>query len=161
MHHNVIAVYDDHDQAVAAVTALIDQGFKSKHISLLGKAQADDPLQIKTATTAAKGIAIGAISGPVLGVLTGLGVMAIPGFGFLYGAGALVGALAGLDIGTIGGSIAAVLLLNNEESEIASIYDNYLLSGKILLVYKGTEEDNSRVAEILKDTAGAESVQQH
>jgi len=161
MHHNVIAVYDDHDQAVTAVSTLIDQGFPSKHISLLGKAQADDPLQIKTATTAAKGIAIGAIGGPILGVLTGLGVMAIPGFGFLFGAGALVGALVGLDIGTIGGSIAAVLLLNNEESEIASIYDNYLLSGKILLVYKGSDEENQQVAEILKNTSGVATVQQH
>lgn len=161
MHHNVIAVYTDHDKAVAAVSSLIDRGFPSKYISLMGKAAADDRLESKSSDTAAASVGVGAVGGALLGILTGVGLMAIPGLGFLYGAGALAGAVAGLDVGAIGGGVVAALLLGDEKKEIASIYDDYLQSGKTLLIFRGPEAENRKAAEVLNALDGADSVRHH
>lgn len=161
MHHNVIAVYTNHDNAVNAVSKLIEQGFPSKHISLMGKASADDDFETKNSNTAAKGVGIGAASGTLLGILTGVGLFAIPGVGFLYGAGAIAGAIAGLDIGAIGGGIVSTLLLGGEKKEIASIYDDNLKEGKTLLVFRGSDDENNKAMEALEQIGGCDSIQHH
>jgi membrane protein DedA with SNARE-associated domain len=59
---------------------------------------------------------IGAIVGPILGLLSGVKLFAIPGFGFLFGIGAVLGALAGFSLGIAGGgiiSLAAILVIRN------------------------------------------------
>src|SRR5690606_35335037 len=60
---------------------------------------------------AATGVGIGAVVGPILGALAGVGVLAIPCLGILVGAGALAGAIAGLDVGIIGGGIISALAI--------------------------------------------------
>lgn len=161
MHHNVIAVYADHNKALEALNQLKESGFSSSEIGLLGKTDADDPLQSKSITSASKGMAIGVIGGPILGALTGLGVFAIPGLGFLFGAGIFVGALAGLDFGLIGGGIISTLLLNSDNEELASIYEDYLHDGKTLLVVKSTASENQRAYNLFEEMGGFENLQNH
>ena len=43
-------------------------------------------------------------------MLTGLGLFAIPGFGVLFGAGAVIGAFAGFDAGIIAGGLSTILV---------------------------------------------------
>jgi hypothetical protein len=51
--------------------------------------------------------------------------MAIPGVGMLYGAGALVGAIAGFDVGIIGGGLVAILANIGIGEKEAHHYQNY------------------------------------
>jgi len=161
MKHNVIAVYKRHDNAVAAIHELTDQHLPARKIGILSKLNTDDELELKSAGKAATGLAIGGIAGPVLGVLTGIGLFAIPGLGFLFGAGALVGAIAGLDFGLIGGGVLSALLLNGENQEIASIYEQLLHDGNTLVVFKGNEEENRKAYAVLEKLGTAEQINAH
>ena len=56
------------------------------------------------ATEVSLGIAVGSI----IGILTGIGIFAIPGLGFLFGAGSIVGAIAGVDFGLMAGGLTTI-----------------------------------------------------
>jgi hypothetical protein len=60
------------------------------------KSHADDNLKVTAA---------GVVAGSTLGVLNGLGIFALPGLGFLFGAGAIVGGIAGLELGVVGSAL--------------------------------------------------------
>ena len=53
---------------------------------------------------------MGVMIGSILGVLTGVGLFAIPGMGFLYGAGILYGGFVGFETGIVGGELLLFLL---------------------------------------------------
>ena len=108
---STIGVYENHDKAVQAVVELKDAGFPVKQLSIIGKAETEvvdekmhimpkDPIKVG-------GLGTGTAVGATLGILTGVGLFAIPGLGFLYGAGALVGAIAGFDFGRMQRASAA------------------------------------------------------
>lgn len=161
MHATIIAVYDQQQKAVATVEALKASGFGKKHMTLLGKVDADDALQSKISTTAAATVGAGAIIGPVIGALAGIGIIAIPGLGFIYGAGALAGAIMGFDFGIIGGGIIANLLLDGEKSEIADMYEQELQEGKTLLIFRDSKESGDKAFELIKQQGGYTDVKMH
>ena len=72
---------------------------------------------------------------------------------FLYGAGALVGALAGFDLGIIGGGVGAVLakLGIGEQPEDHETFGKHLQEGRILVTAQGTEEELNHAKEILAE----------
>lgn len=146
MSQNIVSLYDSHEKAVAAVNLLKENGFNEKHISLLGRTDVGDDLQIKDANIAAKGVGVGAL----VGVLTGVGLVAIPGIGVLYGLGAVAAAIAGFDLGVIGGTIASVLMINNADAKIAQHYENQLKDGKTLLAFTGNEEEMEKARQLLE-----------
>ncbi|MBS1782685.1 MAG: hypothetical protein JSS78_06445 [Bacteroidetes bacterium] len=140
MHKTIIAVYENHDDAIKAVEELKSKGFGKRHISLVGKLDVDDDMDSHAMSKATKGVGATVILGTTAGVLSGVGLIAIPGLGFLYGAGALVGAIAGFDFGAIAGGVVANLLLDGEKSIIADSYDEQLKAGNTLVVLKTTPE---------------------
>src|SRR4051794_28490270 len=75
----VFGIYDNHDQVDTAVAALSADGFRTSDISILFS---DSPGPV-------------VVGGGSLGLLAGIGAMAIPGFGAFIAAGPIVGALAG------------------------------------------------------------------
>src|SRR4051812_46838423 len=120
---STIGVYHNHEDALSAINTLKEAGYAPNKLSILGNApenmteeeklenldaehEVDRPMKI-----AATGVGIGVIAGPILGALAGLGLFAIPGVGFLFGAGALAGAVAGLDVGLIGGGLFSALAI--------------------------------------------------
>lgn len=146
-----VAVYDSHDKAIDAIKKLEDAHFPIKQVSIVGKAEiVDDHMRIKTMDSIENApLAIGAIAGPVVGMLTGLGIFAIPGFGFLYGAGAIIGAMAGLEIGALGGGILSLLvLLGVDEQEVVE-YEENVVQGKFLVVVQGDAHDVEKAKHIL------------
>lgn len=147
MSQNIVSLYDSHEKAVAAVNLLKENGFNEKHISLLGRTDVGDDLQIKDANIAAKGVGVGAL----VGVLTGVGLVAIPGIGVLYGLGAVAAAIAGFDLGVIGGTIASVLMINNADAKIAQHYENQLKEGKTLLAFSGNKDEVEKAQEVLEN----------
>ena len=109
----VTALYDDYDAAVSAVNALEDAGVPHAEISIVSN-NADDRYRqderTKTAEDAGKGAGIGAAIGGVGGLLTGLGLMAIPGVGPVVAAGWLAATAAGAATGAVVGGAAGGLV---------------------------------------------------
>jgi len=148
-----IGVYDTHDKAVEAIKALKDAGIDQRKLSILGKATVtEDNIHIASgepAKLAAAEVGAAAVLGPVLGVLTGVGLFAIPGLGFLYGAGALVGAIAGFDFGLIGGGIVSAFTILGMKKDRAAEYEKHLQEGKYMVVAQGEQGEINKAKEIL------------
>ena len=146
----VVGVYNTHEEALDALRTLKEQGYIDAQLSIIGKVKnTGDDDESHLMNTAAKEIGVTAIAGSTLGVLAGLGIFAIPGLGFLYGAGALVGAIAGFDIGLIGGGLISALTLPGMNSDIAKQYDKELHDGKILVIVQGSEAEIAEAKEHL------------
>lgn len=96
--------------------------------------------------------------GGTLGLLAGIGALAIPGVGPLIAAGPIMGALAGLGVGgAVGGLVGALVGMGIPEYE-AKRYEGRVKDGGILLsVHCDSSEEISRAKEILKAT-GADDV---
>lgn len=151
-----IAIYETHKEAVDALKMLHDHGFPMKNVSLIGTAEiVDDHIHVRTSDALQKAPAvIGMGAGTVIGLLSGIGVFTIPGFGFLYGADALVGAIAGLDLGIVtGGLITFFSYLGVKENEVVK-YEEHLREGKFMVALKGSVEDIEKAEQILH-TEGA------
>ncbi|MEW5674802.1 hypothetical protein ABGT15_00630 [Flavobacterium enshiense] len=139
-----------------AIKVLNDHDFPMKNVSLIGTAEViDDHIHVRTSDVVQKAPAvIGMGAGTVIGLLSGIGVFAIPGFGFLYGAGALVGAIAGFDLGIVtGGLISFFSYLGIKEDEVVQ-YEEHLKEGKFIVVVNGSLEEVERAEHILH-TEGA------
>ena len=148
---SVIGVYESHTQAVDAVKMLKDAGFPVKHISLIGKApiSADHRFLMSNKVIEEREVGVGVVTGAILGVLTGVGVFAMPGLGFLYGAGALIGAIAGFDIGLVGGGIVAIFTSIGIDEINSMRYEKLLHENKFLILIQGTEAEIARAKEML------------
>lgn len=147
-----IAIYNSHKEAVAALKTLHANGYPTNHLSIIGRAGiADDEHLHLDETDRETNVPayIGMGAGTVVGLLTGIGVFAIPGFGALYGAGALVGVFAGAEVGTIGGGIASVLAKYFTKDEHIENIKNHMEAGKFALVVAGDAEEIAKAKEIL------------
>lgn len=159
-----VAVYDSHDKAFEAIKALDKARFPMKQVSLVGKAELiDDHLHVRSRDniSIAAPVAIGAIAGPIVGVLTGIGIFAIPGLGFLYGAGAVIGAFAGLDFGMITGIIAGVLTTLGIRKDKVVKYEEHLKVGKFLIVVQGNEKEIEEAEKILHKQGAYLEMEKH
>ena len=146
-----IASYGSHEKALDAIKDLKKAGFPLKQVSLIGEAQIVDDHMCVSSVEPIKNlpIAVGALAGIVTGLLTGIGIFGIPGFGFLYGAGAIVGAIGGLDLGIIGGGLVTILTHIGIKNDEVIKYEEHIREGKFLLVAKGTQQEIERAETIL------------
>lgn len=154
-----IAIYNTHKEAVEAVKVLHEEGFPMKNVSLLGTAEViDDHIHVQSLDAVKKAPAvIGMGAGTVIGLLSGIGVFAIPGFGFLYGAGGLIGAIAGFDLGIVtGGLISFFSYLGIKEDEVLK-YEEHLKEGRFIILVNGTLEEVEQAEQILH-TEGSHAV---
>ena len=148
---SVVGVYESHDNAVDAVKQLQSAGFNTNQVSLLGKADIiNNHIHVKSKHTAESAeVSMGVAAGAVLGILTGVGIFAIPGLGFLYGAGALVGAFAGVDAGLLGGGLLAIFTSMGMNKVIATRYEKHLNEGKYIVFVQGSEADLKKAQDVL------------
>jgi hypothetical protein len=104
------------------------------------------------------GVTTGGIIGGTLGLLAGIGVLAIPGVGPFIAAGPIMSALAGLGVGgAVGGLIGALVGMGIPEYE-AKRYEGHIKAGGILLsVHCDTSEQITRAKDLLKHT-GAQDI---
>jgi len=95
------------------------------------------------------------VLGGTLGLLAGIGALAIPGVGPLIAAGPIMAALAGMGVGgAVGGVTGALIGLGIPEYE-AKRYEGRIAKGGILLsVHCDTSEEIDRAKEILKRSGG-------
>lgn len=159
----VFGIYKSRSHAETAVNRIMEGGFTNNDISvLLPDAQSSKDFAHEKATKAPEGATVGVSAGGAvggtLGLLAGIGALAIPGVGPLIAAGPIMGALAGLGVGgTVGGLIGALVGMGIPEYE-AKRYEGRVKSGGVLLsVHCDTSEEVSRAEELLKET-GAEDI---
>ncbi|MBI1287693.1 MAG: hypothetical protein GC178_08955 [Flavobacteriales bacterium] len=147
-----IKVFNSHEEALEAAGKLIDNGFDAKAVSVIGKAElVDDHIHMRSTEPIKDAPAfLGAGAGAIVGLLTGMGVFAIPGFGILYGAGAVIGTIAGFDIGLLGGGIATVLTSLGIKKDHVVQYHEHLEEGKFLLMLHGDAAQIEKAEQLLK-----------
>jgi hypothetical protein len=98
------------------------------------------------------------VIGGTLGLLAGIGALAIPGVGPFIAAGPIMGALAGLGVGgAVGGLIGALVGMGIPEHE-AKRYEGHIKGGGVLLsVHCDTSDQITRAKDLLKHT-GAQDI---
>jgi hypothetical protein len=156
-------IFKNRVQAEGCVDALMGSGFRSDDISLLAPDQ-DTTKELATEknTKAPEGTATGATAGGAvggtLGLLAGIGALAIPGLGPFIAAGPIMGALAGLGVGAAaGGLIGALVGMGIPEYE-AKRYEGRVKDGGILIsVHCDDSEWVNKAKDILK-RSGAEDI---
>ena len=99
------------------------------------------------------GVGVGAALGGTAGVLTGLGLMAIPGVGPIVAAGWLVSALAGAAAGGATGGVLGALTQAGVAKDEADIYAESLRRGGALVSSRVADADASRLQAVLDSSA--------
>jgi len=156
-------IYKDRATAEKAVDRLLAEGFSNQDVSVLmsdnsGSKDFATEKNTKAPEGTTTGVGVGGAVGGTLGLLAGIGALAIPGVGPLIAAGPIMAGLAGLGIGgAVGGLVGALVGMGIPEYE-AKRYEGRVKDGGILLsVHCNTSEEISKAKDILKET-GAEDI---
>lgn len=152
-------------QSVASqiVTSLKAAGFDDGDISVLlpDRSSTKDfahEMNTKAPEGATVGVGAGGVLGGTLGLLAGIGLLAIPGLGPFIAAGPIMAALSGMAVGAaVGGVTGALIGMGIPEIE-AKRYEDKIKNGNILI--SAQSEDSAEIArakEIFK-SAGATDI---
>lgn len=155
----VTGLYDSYDDARSAVKALENAGVPSDDISIVtNKANGTDVegQGSYAAEGAGAGVGVGAVAGGAGGLLTGLGILAIPGVGPVVAAGwlaataagAVAGAVAG---GAVGGIVGAMVREGVPEDE-ANFYAEGIRRGGSVVTARVDESKIASVQSILSQS---------
>ncbi len=106
----VTGLFDDYADASAAVGELETAGVRSDDISIVSNNADQRHGDSNAAEGAGTGAGIGAVVGGAGGLLTGLGLMAIPGVGPVVAAGWLAATAAGAAAGAVAGGAAGGII---------------------------------------------------
>jgi hypothetical protein len=150
---STIGVYDTHDKAIAALQELKKSGYPDKLLSLLGKADLiDGHVQVRSGHEHdVPYLTIGVAGAAVLEALAVLGIFLVPGFGFLFAAGAAVGGFAGLSAALLaGGDVRAIFTDKDINEEDAIRYEKRLIEGKFLVFADGDDTQLKQAHHILQ-----------
>jgi hypothetical protein len=159
----VFGIYKTSAQAEDAVDHIAAAGFSHNDISVLlpdtrSSKEFAHEKNTKAPEGTATGVTTGGVVGGTLGLLAGIGALAIPGLGPFIAAGPIMASLAGLGVGgAVGGLIGALVGMGIPEYE-AKRYEGRVKDGGVLLsVHCDTSDEISRAKELLKQT-GAEDI---
>jgi hypothetical protein len=163
MTQAVYGIANTTQQANAIVERLQTTGFLNDDISVLFPDQEGSrDFAHEKHTKAPEGAATGGVAGMgvggALGLLAGIGALAIPGVGPFIAAGPIMGALSGAAVGgATGGLIGGLVGLGIPEFE-AKQYEDKVRAGNILIsVHAQDAKSRSRAKDIL-ETAGAKDI---
>ncbi|WP_113361309.1 general stress protein [Rhizobium sp. SYY.PMSO] len=151
----VTGLFDDYSDASTAVSALESAGVSSGDISIVSNnVDKRHGNQSNAAAGAGTGAGIGAVVGGAGGLLTGLGLMAIPGVGPVVAAGWLAATAAGAAAGAVaggaaGGIIGALTSSGVSESD-AHVYAEGIRRGGTLVTAKVDDAHAPEAEAILK-----------
>ncbi len=159
----VFGIFGDRVVLERAVEALKMSGFRNSDISVLMSDSSSTrefahEKQTKAPEGTATGATAGAAVGGVLGWLTGIGALAIPGIGPFIAAGPIMAALAGAGVGGVVGGISGALIGMGIPEYEAKRYEGFVKKGGILLsVHTDNSEWTSKAKDILNQN-GARDV---
>lgn len=143
----ITKVYDRYERARQVVRELERAGIPSSSISLLAnKIISEQHVDVAEASEAGTGAGIGAVVGGTAGLLTGLGLLAIPGLGPVVAAGWL----ATTALGAVAGGIVGALIDAGVPEDQAHIYSEAVRRGGTLISVKADDSKAMIVHAILE-----------
>lgn len=157
----VARVYDDYADAVSVVKAIEDDKTiaPSRQISLVanenarGRETTTETTETERESHPGTGAGVGATVGGVVGILAGLGLLAIPGIGPLVAAGWLATTLAGAGAGAVVGGLVGALVKSGVSHEQAEVYEENVRRGGTLVAVQAEEADVPLIEQIMATRA--------
>ncbi len=156
MKKAVMCIVQTRGQAEAVVDQLHNAGFSTNDISVLfpdksGTKDFAHKHSTKAPEGAIGGASMGGVVGGTLGVLAGIGALAIPGLGPFIAAGPIMAGLSGIAAGaTVGGIAGALVGMGIPEIE-AKRFEGKIKGGNMLVsVHVETSDEKARAENIFK-----------
>jgi hypothetical protein len=163
MKRSVLCLVDTETQADAIVAKLRSGGFGDNDISVLfpDKGTTRDfahKKETKMPEGATIGAGAGGAIGGTIGLLAGIGALAIPGLGPFIAAGPIIAALSGGAIGAgVGGLAGALVGLGIPEYE-AKRYEGKVKEGGILISVHSESNEETHSAKVIFKEEGAHDI---
>jgi hypothetical protein len=162
----VIGIYDSMSKAEEAVYKLDRGGFSIKQVSIMAQNRQSERRvngYVTVSDVGRTGAITGAWLGGLLGLLTGVAFVWIPGFSPLIVAGhlvsvllTLVGGVDGAVAGAAWGGVLGILVGVGVSKEHIIKYEDYVKASKYLVIAHGSDEEVERACNILQGTAATE-----
>lgn len=156
MKKSVMCIVETQGKAEFIVEQVEQAGFPRSDVSVLlpsksGTKDFAHEQNTKAPEGAVAGVGAGGAVGGTLGLLAGIGALAIPGFGPFIAAGPLLAALSGAAAGAaVGGITGALIGMGIPEME-AKRYEGKIKGGNILIsVHTNSSEEQKRIEVIFK-----------
>jgi hypothetical protein len=163
MSNSIFAIASTESIANSIVTRLKAAGFADNDISVLfpDKSTSRDFAHEKH-TKAPEGTGVGAAAGGVvggtLGLLAGIGLLAIPGVGPFIAAGPIMASLSGIAVGaTVGGVAGALVGMGIPEIE-AKRYEGKVKDGNILIAVHAADSKKAASAKAIFEAEKASDI---
>lgn len=163
MKKAAICIVQSRVAAESIVSELRRSGFASDDISVLfpdkkGSEAFAHEQHTKAPEGALAGVGAGGILGGTVGLLAGLGALAIPGAGPFIAAGPLLGALSGAASGATLGAIAGALVGMGIPEVDAKRYEGKIKGGHLLISVHTESVDEQRRAKQIFEVAQADDI---
>ena len=159
----VYGIYRTREMAETAVDRLVASGFRKEDISVLlednvGTKDFAHKKDTKAPEGTTTGVVAGGAVGGTLGLLAGIGALAIPGLGPFIAAGPIMATLAGIGSGGVVGGLAGALIGMSIPEYEAKRYEGRIKEGGILMsVHCDNSDWVKKAKDLLRDT-GAEDI---
>jgi len=163
MSSSVFCIAKSQTIADTIVARLKDEGFSDNDISVLFPDTSTTrdfahEKNTKTPEGATVGAGAGGVVGGTLGLLAGIGLLAIPGVGPLIAAGPIMASLGGIAVGaTVGGITGALVGMGIPELE-AKRYEGKVKDGNILISVLTEDRDEASAARAIFESEQATDV---
>jgi hypothetical protein len=163
MSKAIFCIANTESQAATIVNQLKAAGFSGEDISVLfsDKVGATDfahEHHTKAPEGAATGAGAGGVVGGTLGMLAGIGTLAIPGLGPFIAAGPIMAALSGAAVGAaVGGLTGALVGFGIPEFE-AKRYEGKVKQGNILISVHTENDKDRNIAKAIFEHSNAEDI---
>jgi hypothetical protein len=163
MKKSVIGIVETQIQAERIVDDLQQRGVASGDISVLfpdkrGSKDFAHEHNTKAPEGAVAGIGAGGVVGGTLGLLAGIGALAIPGVGPLIAAGPLMATLSGAAAGAAVGGIAGGLIGMGLPEYEAKSYEGKIKSGNILIAVHTDDSETEKRTKQTFEANGAHDI---
>lgn len=163
MSKSVFCIATNETQANKIVERLQLSGFTASDISVLlpdssGKGDFGHVKSTKASEGIATGATTGGLAGGAIGLLAGIGLLAIPGLGPFIAAGPIMAALSGAAVGAAtGGLVGGLIGLGIPEIE-AKRYEDKLRKGNFLISAHATDDRQVDRAKEIFEVENAEDI---
>jgi len=163
MKKSVIGIVETQIQAERIVEQLQQRGVSSNDVSVLfpdkrGTKDFAHEHNTKAPEGAVAGVGAGGVIGGTLGLLAGIGALAIPGVGPLIAAGPLMATLSGAAAGAAVGGIAGGLIGMGVPEYEAKSYEGKIRSGNILIAVHTDDGDAEKRTKQIFESNGAHDI---